>query len=141
MLEIILTISFLCAGVHTLTREDCIFSFWQKVVRNQDTLNYRTEMFHPISECLVCMSSFWTCVYLGYLSKIPSINLFYFFSVLVVSIAFCLVEEKILDKAVLFLYLIGVFVFILYTGFGFHGFLVMVAVAGCNRALGAIIKK
>lgn len=141
MLEIILIISCICVGVHVTTREDCIFKLWQKVVRDPETWNHRTEMFHPITECLVCMSSFWTCAYLGYLSNVPMLDVLSYISVLLVLlVSFCF-KSKIIDKAAVFFYLLGVFAFLLDTGFGFSAFIILFGVAGANAICGAILKR
>jgi len=141
MLDAILTISLFCVGIHTLTREDCIFSFWQKVVRDPETLNYRTEMFHPVSECLVCMASFWTCLYLGALSDMPMFDILVYLSCFYFLLYSFVLDSKIVDRVVVFLYLIWVSCFLLSTGFGVHAFIVMIGVAGANRLAGAIIIK
>ena len=140
MLEIIITISLLCCGIHVTTRENGIFSFWQSFIRNYETLNYKTELFHPVSECLVCMSSFWTCLYLGLLSPMSSIDILMYLIVFCVLVSSFVVGSKIIDKIAVFLYLIGVFIFLLHVGYEIYGFIVLFSVAGLNALFAAIAR-
>lgn len=48
--------SFLCLGVHALTRRGNIFGSWSFVVLNEENEN-RFALADPVSECLLCMSS------------------------------------------------------------------------------------
>ena len=74
MIDNIVTISLLCVTVHALTRETGMLSFWQKIIVDKE-LNLRTVLFEPLTECLCCMASFWTVVFLGLDGRISTIQL------------------------------------------------------------------
>lgn len=122
----------LCVGIHTVTREDCLFSFWQKIIRDNE-LNYRTELFHPLTECLVCMSSFWTCFYFGFISEMAMFEILPFLAIYLVIVLGSVVGGKKFQKLFVFCYLVAVFVFVSNLNLGFSPFIIMFAVTGANR--------
>lgn len=141
MLEHIIIISLLCVGVFTLTREDCIFGFWQKVVKDQETLNYRTEMFNPVSECLVCMSSFWTCVYFAIELQLDWVVLFPYITTFFILLVSFVIGNKVLDKVVIFLYLGLVLKFMFSFWLYLDGILIMFCVSALNRMASVFVNR
>ena len=65
MLQDIVIVWFLTMGVFALTKEQMPFEFWSKISRDEN-LELRSILFEPLTECLCCMASFWTCVWFGY---------------------------------------------------------------------------
>jgi hypothetical protein len=77
MLQDIIIVWFLTMGVFALTKEQMPFEFWQKIAYDKN-LEMRSILFEPLTECLCCMASFWTCVLFGYQYQNDTILLYAF---------------------------------------------------------------
>lgn len=82
--------TFLCVGLHALTRRENILGFWSYVVLDKNEEN-RFALADPISECLLCMSSFYGVVVLSihYGAELPSIG---FWLLVFMIFLFCILE-------------------------------------------------
>ena len=107
MFEDIVVISLLCWGIHVLTREGQILGMWQLFAYDKEK-ELRSTFFEPLSECVTCMASFWTCIYLCVIGETHvlglSLFLIIFFTILFVDWATSK-ESSGIGK---FLYLISV---------------------------------
>jgi len=88
MLQDIIIVWFLTMGVFAITKNQMPFAFWQKIACDKN-LELRSILFEPLTECLCCMSSLWTCIWFGYS------NLQFFFCL--PFIAACLISIFILS--------------------------------------------
>ncbi len=78
MLQDIIIVWFLTMGVFALTKEQMPFEFLGKISRDEN-MELRSVLFEPLTECLCCMASFWTCVWFGYQYQNDYAFLFIFF--------------------------------------------------------------
>ena len=62
MIEHVVLLSLICFGVHCITREGNALGYWEKLTADDDG-NQICEMFNPLTECVICMPSFWvSCI-------------------------------------------------------------------------------
>lgn len=139
MLYHVVTITLICFGVFAVTRENSILGFWNKIVYAPDELP-RSDLFEPLSECWVCMSSFWTCLYLSYEQGLSwewvACGLLYY--LLLLLLTFCGVD--LINKSAKYFYLLGVLIFLTFAVEGFvPSVILMISVAGLNSVLGTVI--
>lgn len=130
-MENVFMISLFCVGLHTLTRESSIFYFWQKVVNDQD-LELVSPLFDPLTECIVCMSSLWSCVFLCYYQGIDTMDAVFF---ILAYLSLLFMDMAIGEKGsgiVKVLYLCLVAIIVLYLKNPIQSFIMITAVAGLN---------
>ena len=129
MLEYSFIICFVCVSIHSLTREGAICELWRYIVED-NTKEIRTELFNPVTECLFCMSTFWTCIFMSPQvdSKTNLLFLGLFFTLVILSI---MSGEKDSERFK-FSYLFIVFCFLLQTESFFYSFSLMLCVNGLN---------
>lgn len=106
--------SLLCLGVNALTRRGALFGFWSVVV--VDDLNEnRFAIADPLSECLLCMSSFYGTIILSIHSGVERIDVACFLF-LALNLIFALFQALTYDrefwKTAKIIYLISIFFFL-----------------------------
>ena len=119
-------------GVHTLTREDCILSFWQKIVNDKD-LELRSNLFEPLTECLVCMSSLWSCVFLSYFQGMDTMTGFFFIMAYLAVLMYDIVIGGSSLNKILYFCIVAIVIF--YLKNPIQSIILMIAVAGLNFCL------
>lgn len=141
MLQDIIIVWFLTMGVFALTKEQMPFEFWGKIIRNEN-LEYKSILFEPLTECLCCMASFWTCVWFGYQYQNDTAFLaaiwLLFWGILAVSISI----GRTLDVDWLFKWLYFILIILFAVVLKTHRvefFICMVAVVGINYHLVRLI--
>lgn len=70
MIEHAILLSLICFGVHCVTREGNALGYWETLTADSDG-NQISEMFNPLTECVLCMPSFWGVMYFTLLGFIP----------------------------------------------------------------------
>ena len=140
MLQDIIIVWFLTMGVFALTKEQMPFEFWQKIAYDKN-LELRSILFEPLTECLCCMASFWTCVWFSKYhtdeSFLGIIGFFFAFLILISSHAGRAIDTDALIK---FFYFATVFAFAIFLPTHRIDFIIcMVAVVGINYYLVRLI--
>jgi len=125
----IFVISLFCVGIHTLTRDNCILSFWQKIVLDEER-ELRTELFEPLTECLVCMSSLWSCVFLCYFQGVDSMTATFFIMAYLAVLAFDIAIGGSSLNKILYFCIIAIVIF--YLSNPIQSIIMMISVAGLN---------
>lgn len=103
------TIWVLILGVYGMTKPDGPFGFFFTWMYDEEE-ELRSLLFEPFTECLCCMSSFWTCIYFGVLHGLD-LNLVIFTGYFTTMALFCAIDF-IFDWVAKWCYLVSVGVFI-----------------------------
>lgn len=110
MIDHFFIIWVLVLGIYGLTKDGSLFGFaftWMY----DDEEELRTSLYEPVTECLCCMSSFWTCMYFGALQGL-GLNLvifIFYFNVLALFDSIDFMPEDVAKW--LYLTSVGVFIY------------------------------
>lgn len=141
MLEDVIIVWFLTMGVFALTKEQMPFEFWQKIAFDKN-LEMRSILFEPLTECLCCMASFWTCFWFGWNYQLNTLFLSVILAFLCLVVLFSCVLKRAVDvdlfSKILYFSMVFFFVWMLPEKH-FECAFCMVAVVGINYHLVRII--
>lgn len=138
MLESILLVSILCVGLSQLTNEDSILEEWQKVAYNED-LELRSEFFNPLTECLACMSSFWTCIYLFFMNHTELANILLFIGTFSIILLIDMITKKKVFYILKYIYLTLVAFYLYQTDIKTLSLFILLGVYGMNLLFSKIL--
>ena len=94
MIEHVVILSLLCFGVHCVTRQGNVLGFWERLISDSEG-NQITEMLNPITECVICMPSFWGVVYFSLLGILPVKVFVTFSSIATALVVLSIVYQKL----------------------------------------------
>lgn len=134
ILACIVVLSLIIQFVHGVTREGMPLDIWLKIAYDQEK-EIRTELFNPVAECVCCMASFWSCMFVAWYWSMNPFYLYCFslgFSVLAV---LGTLKNKTIDLLVKILYFCSVIVFLSFCPSVDSAFIIFFGSFGLNRTI------
>lgn len=141
MIKITILISLLCIGVYSLTREGSILGFWNSIAYDENE-ELRSELFEPLTECLFCMSSFWSCFYLMYYYQTPVDMRWFFLGIYILLLGTSILSkgEELITILTKYIYLFGIIMFLVFgVSETIPSTILMLSVAGLNYILSSVL--